>query len=160
MSFGPDMSARPTASICCSPPERLPARCFCRSARTGNSAKTRARRPRGRQEGAHLEIVGHRERREDAPAFGDVGDAVRDHLVGRPAADRRALEGDLARARRDQAGDHAQQRGLAGAVRPDHGHRLAGPHGEGDVPERREGAIAGGHGAQLEHQARTIFSPR
>src|SRR2546428_211007 len=33
-SLGRDMSARPTASICCSPPDRLPARCRppCRAA--------------------------------------------------------------------------------------------------------------------------------
>src|SRR5262245_22681949 len=43
MSFGRDISARPIASICCSPPERLPARWPRRSASTGNSANTRAR---------------------------------------------------------------------------------------------------------------------
>ena len=34
-SLGRAMSARPIASICCSPPERVPARCSRRSARTG-----------------------------------------------------------------------------------------------------------------------------
>ena len=38
ISFGRDMSARPTASICCSPPDRLPARWLRRSASTGKSA--------------------------------------------------------------------------------------------------------------------------
>ena len=37
MIFGRDMSARPIASICCSPPDRLPARWVWRSASTGKS---------------------------------------------------------------------------------------------------------------------------
>jgi len=35
---GRDISARPIASICCSPPDKVPAACFLRSARRGNSA--------------------------------------------------------------------------------------------------------------------------
>ncbi|MFD4726633.1 hypothetical protein ACFWNW_16300 [Streptomyces seoulensis] len=34
-SCGRDISARPMASICCSPPERVPAACFRRSPRMG-----------------------------------------------------------------------------------------------------------------------------
>ena len=40
---GPDMRARPIASICCSPPESRPARWRARSASTGNSSCTRSR---------------------------------------------------------------------------------------------------------------------
>ena len=39
-SFGSAISARPTASICCSPPESEPATWSIRSFRRGNSAKT------------------------------------------------------------------------------------------------------------------------
>src|SRR5438270_2063414 len=42
-SFGSIISARPMAHICCSPPERLPANCACRSRRRGKSEKTRSR---------------------------------------------------------------------------------------------------------------------
>ena len=34
--FGMDMSPLATASICCSPPDRVPAACFCRSSSLGN----------------------------------------------------------------------------------------------------------------------------
>lgn len=37
-SLGWDISARPMASICCSPPERVPAACLLRSPRIGNSS--------------------------------------------------------------------------------------------------------------------------
>ncbi len=41
-SLGFDMSARPIASICCSPPESVPASCVMRSLRRGKSSKTRS----------------------------------------------------------------------------------------------------------------------
>src|SRR3954470_2936360 len=41
-SFGSDMSARPNASICCSPPESVPAACTSRSRRRGNICMTRS----------------------------------------------------------------------------------------------------------------------
>ena len=41
-SEGRAIIARPIASICCSPPERVPASCFTRSARRGKSATTSA----------------------------------------------------------------------------------------------------------------------
>ena len=50
MTRGRAMRARPMASICCSPPDRVPASCRTRSARRGKSSKTRARsasRPAG-----------------------------------------------------------------------------------------------------------------
>ena len=39
-NFGRLISARPMASICCSPPESVPASCFSRSARRGNTLNT------------------------------------------------------------------------------------------------------------------------
>ena len=36
MIFGLDISARPIASICCSPPDKVPAIWFLRSSRRGN----------------------------------------------------------------------------------------------------------------------------
>ena len=40
---GFDISALPTASICCSPPESVPASCCLRSNRRGNSSKIHSR---------------------------------------------------------------------------------------------------------------------
>ena len=42
-TFGRAIKARPIASICCSPPERVPPACPTRSFRRGNSVKTRLR---------------------------------------------------------------------------------------------------------------------
>ena len=39
---GRDISARATASICCSPPESVPANCSCRSRRRGKRAYIRS----------------------------------------------------------------------------------------------------------------------
>jgi hypothetical protein len=41
-SFGFAISARPMASICCSPPDIVPAFCFSRSFSRGNSVNTRS----------------------------------------------------------------------------------------------------------------------
>ena len=41
-SLGLDISARPMASICCSPPERVPATCLRRSSRRGKRLYTSA----------------------------------------------------------------------------------------------------------------------
>src|SRR3989454_7627101 len=41
-SLGRDISARATASICCSPPESVPASCDARSFRRGKRAKIRS----------------------------------------------------------------------------------------------------------------------
>ena len=43
--LGRPISARPTASICCSPPDRVPAFCAMRSRSRGNSSSTRSRSP-------------------------------------------------------------------------------------------------------------------
>src|SRR5947199_8342811 len=81
-------------------------------------------------------------------------------LVRGAAGERGALERQRAGARRDHARDHAQERRLAGPVGTDDGDGFAGGDVEADVPECGEGAVAGRHVAQLEHQASTTFSPR
>ena len=42
-SLGLDISPRPMASICCSPPDRVPAICLRRSFSRGNCSYTRSR---------------------------------------------------------------------------------------------------------------------
>ena len=79
--------------------------------------------------------------------------AAADALVGREVRDVLAEEADGAGGRREIAGDAVEQRGLAGAVRAEHGAPLAGAHGNGDVGERRERAEQTGHAAQLQRRA-------
>ena len=84
-----------------------------------------------------------------------------DDLVGGAPGQRRAVEREGARAHRQHAGDHPQQRRLAGAVGADDGHRLAALHAKPDVPQRGEVAVAGGDAGELQQaHASTIFSPR
>jgi hypothetical protein len=52
-----------------------------------------------------------------------------------------ALVGDLARDRRDDAGDRFEQRRLAGAVRPDHGDELPALDVERHAAQRAQAAI-------------------
>jgi hypothetical protein len=95
-----------------------------------------------------------RQRRRDAPQPGDEfqifprRELVVDHrLVGDPRRDplrrhrigERIDAGDMDRAGVGprQPGDHAQRRGLAGAVRSEQRIKLAGAHGEVETVDRR-----------------------
>ena len=147
-SRGSDISARPMASICCSPPESSPARCPARSASTGNSSWTRSRAsargrppsgPRAhRPAGSPRRSSGRRPAgpraprppRRAPPAPGPAGrsGAVEDDLAG----------GDRTPVQPQRAGDRAQQRGLAGAV--------AAEHGQHAVSRQRRGARPPGRG--------------
>ena len=86
-SFGRLMSARPMASICCSPPESVPATCARRSASRGKSSSTRARSD-GTPEsdarvGAHREVLLDGEAREHAAPLGNQ-DQARARALGMP----------------------------------------------------------------------------
>ena len=70
------------------------------------------------------------------------GHAERGHLVRRKPLDRPPGEADGARRHREDARDEVEQRGLARAVRPDHGDQLAAGHREGHVVHRAEAAEA------------------
>ncbi len=113
-SLGWDMRARPMASICCSPPERVPAACFLRSPRMGeevvgalhvllDACRVLA------EEGAELEVLGDGQAGEDPAAFGGVGEAHGDDLVGGDAVQWLAVEHDLA-----AEGFQGVRRGCAG----------------------------------------------
>ena len=75
-----------------------------------------------------------------------------------------ALEADRAGAWRKGAGEHAEQRRLAGAVRADNADRLVGAHGEVDVVEHHKRAEAlvdaGGGENRLLLRMRSRSDPR
>ena len=96
-SLGRDIRARAIASICCSPPDKVPAICWRRSARIGKRSKSALQvgRDRGRvaaQIAAHLQILGDAHMREDAPALRAMRDAEREDAARRRARDVLALE--------------------------------------------------------------------
>ena len=75
---------------------------------------------------AHFEILEHGQVGEDAAPFGRHRDAARHELVSGQPGDVLALEADAPAPRREQPGDGAQRRGLAGAVGADQRDDLAG----------------------------------
>ena len=93
-----------------------------------------------------------RQAREEAPVFRHMGDPGGDDAVGRHAGHRHPRQRDLAGARQQQAGDHPHQGRLAGAVRTDHRHRLAGLDRKRYAEQRLERAIAGRHTAQRQQR--------
>ena len=143
---------RASASICCSPPESVPASWLRRCSRRGNTAAAmldgasvhRARR-------LEAQVVGHAEGGEDPPALGHVADAGLGQLVGRVPGHVGAVEEDPARARPEQPRHHPEQCRLAGAVRAEQGdHRTVG-HDEIHVLEHGACAVAGADIPELKH---------
>ena len=140
------ISARPTASICRSPPESVPASCVRRSFRRGNSVKTcssacaavlvAAAAPGGsrRAAGCPRPAWCRTARVSRAPARCPASRAPR----ACAAPMRLAAVGDRA-ARGQHAHQRVEQRRLAGAVRADHGDdaALRRPAGSGRAAPRR-----------------------
>src|SRR3989454_5686901 len=92
---------------------------------------------------AQLEVLAHPPGPEDLAPLRHVGDAARDHLRRRPAVDPLALELDAAAAKRQQPGDRAQRRRLAGAVAADEGDHFARVHLQRDLAHGHEVAVPG-----------------
>ena len=73
-SFGWDISARPIATICCSPPESVPASWLAPLVQQREQRRTRGRSPpcgpAVREVRAHLEVLQHGHRREQAAVLG------------------------------------------------------------------------------------------
>src|SRR6185503_14626363 len=69
---------------------------------------------------AEVEIFAHRHVGEDAAAFGDVDQALRDDRGWARPLNRRALEPDRAAPRPQHAGDGLVERGLSRAVGAEH----------------------------------------
>ena len=147
-------SARPIASICCSPPDSELPDCWARSSRRGNSPNTRSMRPRSRPRDGR-EVLLHGERAEDVALLRHPADA-------QPGAHLRRQRADLAAAERDRSGEAArhadqrvEQRRLAGAVAAQQRQRLALAQAEGHVGQHDGAAVARGQvldGQQVSHR--------
>jgi hypothetical protein len=77
---------------------------------------------------ADRQILFDRQRRKQPPSLRHHGDAARDNFRRAHAADRLTVETDHVRRGRVHADDGFEECALAGAVGPDHRHRLAGIH--------------------------------
>ena len=124
------ISARPIASICCSPPESRLAMLSMRSASRGNSAHTLSK-VQGSADVAAVggggdQVLARGQVRKHLPSLRHQADAQLGHAVGRQPADLLAVEPDRAGGRRRQPHDRAHGGGLAHAVAAHQGHHLAG----------------------------------
>ena len=124
------ISARPIASICCSPPESWLPRCADRSFEARKQRMDAIERPRwagpvARQPRGRHEILAHGERRKNLPHLRHEADARLRDPIRRPGADRTPVEPNLAAMRREHADDAFHRRGLAHAVAPEQRDALA-----------------------------------
>ena len=97
-----------------------------------------------------IDVVDHRQAGEQRRDLIGAAQAAPDALVRREVRHVLAEEADGAGGRGEIAGDAVEQRGLAGAVRAEHGAPLARAHRQRDVGQRRERAEQPRHAAQLE----------
>src|SRR5215470_789535 len=102
----------------------------------------------------HLEVLAHGERRKDTTALGHEGHAAVHHAIRWPGGDVRSLEAHPAAARRREADDGADERGLAHAVATEDPQDFARLHAEGDALEHVAVAVVRVHVLHLEHGPR------
>ena len=153
---GRDISARPIASICCSPPDKRTRRLLsplgkARKLGIDPIAVRGDLRASGAQIGAHVEVLLDRHVRKYPPSFRTMRDARGHHARRFGACDILALEQHRSRTRRDQPGDRTQRRALAGAVGADQGDELPGLDLQRNAAQRGDAAIAAHHVADLKH---------
>ena len=87
----------------------------------------------------HHQIFGAGEMRVEMRFFGDVSEALA--VMDAVAGDRFAVEKNLAFAGLDQAGDHLERGGFAGAVRAQIACHFTRARDEADVPYRGDAGI-------------------
>ena len=99
----------------------------------------RRRRHRGAAIGQRdLDILAHRQRQERLWNLEGAVDAAMNQFVRRDAADRDAIQHDLAAVGRIEAGDHVDRGGLAGAVGADQSQNFARTRRESSSRRARE----------------------
>ena len=139
------ISARPMASICCSPPESWSPRWPLRCAEAGKERQHALLRP-GRRRAVRAgprrqaEVLEHGQAAEHAAALRHDGDAAPRPAEGRLARHLAPVHQHRAGARRHLAHEGADQRGLAHAVAAHQADGLAGAHQRGRrraAPARR-----------------------
>ena len=138
ITFGWAISARPIATICCSPPDSVPAFCGIRSFTRGNISRPapgpRPRR-RGRAAGTRRSRGSpHRHLAESRRFSGNHRDPAPRPPSSEAGGDL-AVEQDLAVARRHVAQDRLQRRRLAARVPAQEAHHLPGEDLDVDVAE-------------------------
>ena len=126
---GRDISARPIANICCSPPERLPARWLGPLAQSReireNPIKALMHFRRRATVGADLQVLPDRECGKYAASFRRIANAETNDLERLQAFQRLAVEQDITLGIIHHAEDRLERTALSGAVGTHDRHRLA-----------------------------------
>ncbi len=104
-----------------------------------------------RREGAKLQVLAHREARQDAPALRHIGDARLGALVRAQAGNIGAVEHKTPGHPVHQAEDAAHQGGLADAVAAEHRQEFAGRDLQVDILQRAAVAVERVDVGQLKH---------
>src|SRR5262245_66085271 len=146
MRCGSDIIARPSARICCSPPERVPAFWLVRSRSRGNISNTLPTRPRTFTASLrYLKAPSSRFSRtvelKDPPSLGNERDPQSGALIGGQVRDVLPPEMDRAGAWKKRPGNRAQGRRFAGAVGADQRDDLALSDMKTDAAGRRDLAV-------------------
>src|ERR1051325_1941403 len=104
-----------------------------------------------RRERRDGQVLAHRQAVEELVHLVALGEAELAHIGDAHAGDVAAPEHDLPRGRRHLAGEHPEERRLAGAVGSDDAAALPGAHREVDRFVRRHAAVVLGQADRLEH---------
>src|SRR5579884_2056321 len=123
-------NARASPSICCCPPESMPAGCSSLLVRAGKSSRSRSR---SRRTAAAVtpdgcpehEVLTHGQRGEDPPALGQVAQTPGRACFRWLAVESAPVEHDLTAPGPDDARDGTERGRLSGTVRPQQGDDLA-----------------------------------
>ena len=157
-SLGSVASARATSSFLRSGKVRLSASWSRRSARPSRfrmpSAAARASASaRPAMQGADRDVLQNAQSLEGPHDLEGPADACVAHAIGPQAGDLPSVEPHRAGARRMDAGDHVEDRGLARAVGTDQRVDRAGRHGEADVVHGAQAAEGLAQAVDLEARA-------
>ena len=141
------MRARPMASICCSPPDRVPPRwpdaLFKNWEHLEDACRVLIKIAGIGDRGTHLQIFQNRHPREYAPSLRRLGNAQTDNLVGGHLGNVFAVKGDMAGARPGRAADGHHQRGFSRAIGADESDDFALLHIKVDALERLDFSVEG-----------------
>ncbi len=111
------------------------------------------------QERADDDVVLDRERRKRPHDLERASHTAPAHRVGRQPIDALAAEGDRSGVGRKHAGDHVEERGLAGAVGPDHRKDIARRDGKANPVDREQAAETLGESVGDQERRHGVFSP-
>jgi hypothetical protein len=93
------------------------------------------------REAAQLQVLAHRQRRQDLASFRNEQHTAPSDAVGRLPEKRLPFEADASGTRPHGTADRAQQSRLARTIAPDQGDNLAARHAQARAPYRNDATV-------------------